>query len=31
MNRAPADIKAVILSLAGFAALWWLGAVAQKS
>lgn len=26
MNRAPADIKAVSLSLAGFAALWWMAA-----
>ncbi len=31
MNRAYADIKTLSLSLAGFAALWWLGAVAQKS
>ncbi|MBC7133982.1 MAG: hypothetical protein H5U16_12900 [Roseovarius sp.] len=26
MNRTPSDIKAVTLSLAGFAALWWLAA-----
>jgi len=30
MNRAYADIKAVTLSLAGFAALWRLGTVARK-